>query len=159
MASIHWQLRAFDELSTRELYALIAAREAVFIVEQHCAYLDADGLDLDAKHLLGWDGDSIAAYLRVLPPGTKYSEAAIGRVLTVKTHRGTGIGQIAMQRAIEFVDATFPNSGVRISAQAHLERFYSGFGFVRVSDTYLEDGIPHIEMLRAESRTCASMTP
>lgn len=148
-ASIHWQWRAFGDLSTRELYAIIAVREAVFIVEQNCPYQDADGLDVDATHLIGWDQDVVAVYLRVLAPGAKYSQAAIGRVLTAKTHRGTGIGQIAMQRAVDFIDVTFPSVGMRISAQAHLERFYNEFGFSKVSDTYLEDGIPHIEMLRS----------
>jgi ElaA protein len=144
---IHWQWRSFDSLSARELYAVISAREAVFVVEQNCPYQDADGLDVDAAHLIGWDGELVAAYLRVLDPGVKYSWPSIGRVLTAKSHRGSGAGRQALIEAMRFVPTRFPKQNVRISAQAHLERFYGEFGFVKVSEPYLEDNIPHIEML------------
>jgi ElaA protein len=128
---------------------VLAARAAVFIVEQNCPYQDADGLDNDAMHLVGWDGDLVAAYLRVLAPGVKYEEPSIGRVLTAKAHRGSGVGHEMMVLGLEYAARQFLKQGVRISAQAHLERFYGRLGFVRVSGPYLEDDIPHIEMLRA----------
>jgi ElaA protein len=146
--SINWQWRAFDELSTRQLYALIAVREAVFIVEQNCAYQDADGLDAKAMHFIGWDQDTVATYLRVFAPGEKFAEASIGRVLTAATHRGLGLGKVAMRLAVQYIDEHHANASTRISAQAHLVRFYNEFGFSKVSDEYFEDGIPHIAMLR-----------
>lgn len=145
---IDWQWRTFASFTPRELYAVLAARIEVFVVEQDCPYQDLDGLDTDAMHLIGWDGDVVAAYVRVLLPDVKYAEPAIGRVITAKTHRGSGAGQKVMSLAIDYLNQTFPGQGIRISAQAHLERFYAQFGFARVSETYLEDDIPHIEMLR-----------
>jgi ElaA protein len=146
---IHWQWCNLDELPATRLYALFAAREAVFVVEQTCPYQELDGLDFDARHLIGWSGNAVAAYLRVLAPGVKYPETSLGRVLTTAAFRGTGIGRELMQRALEHIDECHPQHGVRISAQAHLQRFYGSFGFDAVSQQYLEDGIPHIEMLRA----------
>jgi ElaA protein len=146
--AIDWQWRTLAALTAPELYAVMAARQAVFVVEQTCAYQDADGLDNDAQHLIGWDGNVVAAYLRIVQPGMKFVEPSIGRVLTARTHRGSGVGRQAMLLAMDHVVRHFPGQSVRISAQAHLERFYGDFGFVKVSETYLEDGIPHIEMLR-----------
>lgn len=147
-ALIHWQWCTLDELPTTRLYALFAAREAVFIVEQNCVYQELDGLDPGAWHLIGWSGDAVAACLRVLAPGVKYPEISLGRVLTSAAFRGTGGGRELMQRALAWTDERYPQHGVRISAQAHLQRFYGSFGFSAVSQQYLEDGIPHIEMLR-----------
>ncbi|HEY6641210.1 GNAT family N-acetyltransferase [Povalibacter sp.] len=146
---IRWQWCDLSELSTRQLYALFAAREAVFVVEQTCPYQELDGLDLEARHLIGWSDDAVAAYLRVLAPGVKFAETALGRVLTTTDFRGTGIGRELMQRALDYTDMQYAAHGVRISAQAHLQRFYGSFGFTAVSQQYLEDGITHIEMLRA----------
>lgn len=153
---VTWQARAFDELSARELYALLAARQDVFILEQRCLYNDFDGYDQDAHHLLGWlerDGQrQLAACLRVLAPGAKYGEMSIGRVLTTQAARGTGVGRELVARGIALAESLHPGHDIRIGAQAYLERFYGEFGFVRVSDTYLEDDIPHVDMLRARDR-------
>jgi ElaA protein len=141
---LHWHERAFAELSAAELYAIIELRERVFIVEQTCAYLDADGLDPVSRHL--WcTGEAIRAYLRIVPPGAKFDEVSLGRIVTAPEARGTGLGRVLVQRGLAAVGAV----PVRISAQAHLERFYGELGFRRVSELYLEDGIPHIDMLRA----------
>ena len=148
MPSIEWQWCRLDALSTPQQYAIFAVRETVFVVEQKCAYLDMDGLDLDAQHLVAWAGTKVAAYLRVLAPGVKYDEPAIGRVLTTVPFRGTGLGRQLMQTALEHVAASHPGLGIRISAQTYLDRFYRSFGFAPCSAPYLEDGIPHIEMLR-----------
>jgi ElaA protein len=148
-AMIQWQWCDLGDLSMPQLYTLFATREAVFVVEQTCPYQELDGFDLDARHLIGWSDGAVAAYLRVLSPGVKYPETSLGRVLTSASFRGTGIGRELMQRALEYTDTHYPTHGVRISAQAHLQRFYGSFGFAAVSQQYLEDDIPHIEMLRA----------
>lgn len=147
---IQWQIVRLEDLSLRQLYAILAAREAVFVVEQACPYQELDGLDMDAWHVVGWSGKNVAAYLRVLAPGVRFAEPAIGRVLTTQGFRGQGLGREAMTRALEFMEASYPGHSIRISAQTYLELFYAGFGFVKVSATYLEDGIPHIEMLRPD---------
>lgn len=152
---IHWQWCVLDELSPRQLYALCAAREAVFVVEQNCPYQELDGLDGGARHLIGWSGSEIAAYLRVLDPGVRYQEPSIGRVLTAKDFRGTGIGRTLVALSLEHLAERHPSWGVRISAQAYLERFYASFGFQVVSPPYLEDDIPHVEMLRPATAPAA----
>lgn len=141
---MQWYERAFHELTVDELYAIVALRERVFVVEQRCAYLDADGVDPVARHLWASDGGEVVAYLRLIPPGVRYDEVAIGRVIVAQRVRGTGLGTELMRRGLAAAGAV----PVRIGAQAHLERFYGELGFRRVSDVYDEDGIPHIEMLR-----------
>ena len=139
-----WHDRAFAELTLAELYAIIALREQVFVVEQACAYLDADGLDPVSRHLWAARGDAIAAYLRIVPAGAKFAEPSIGRVIVAPGERGTGLGRALMARGI----AAVGGGPIRIGAQAHLERFYGELGFRRASDVYDEDGIPHLDMLR-----------
>ncbi len=149
---VEWQWRSFEALSATELYEVLAARGAVFIVEQQCIYQDIDMLDKHAWHLIGRETASgtgaLVAYLRVVFPGKKYAEPSIGRVITTGAARGQGLGQALMAEGIKRVEAHYPGSAIRISAQAYLERFYRGFGFQTVSAPYDEDGIPHIEMLR-----------
>jgi ElaA protein len=141
-----WHSLDFDELSVAQLYKLMVLRQRVFVVEQNCPYLDADGLDLTSRHLWGEAPDgAVHAYVRIVPAGAKYDEISIGRVITAPEARGTGLGRELMHRAIEACG----NVPIRIGAQAHLEKFYGELGFVRSSDIYDEDGIPHIEMLRA----------
>jgi ElaA protein len=146
--SIRWQWCRLDELTIQQVYAIFAARETVFVVEQACAYQELDGLDEGAQHLVAWIGDEVAAYLRVLAPDVRFAEPSIGRVLTNAGFRRHGLGRELLVRGLEKVDATYAGQAVRISAQTHLETFYGAFGFVPVSETYLEDGIPHVEMLR-----------
>ena len=143
--TLRWHDRTFSALSAAELYAITALRERVFVVEQNCVYLDADGADPQCRHLWAADGDAIHAYCRIVPAGLKFPEASIGRVITAPAARGTGLGRELMTRAIAASGA----GPIRIGAQAHLEKFYGALGFVRASDVYDEDGIPHIEMLRA----------
>jgi len=146
---VSWRVERFDELSLDRLYAILAARVAVFVVEQDCPYQDLDGLDDSGLHVSAWSGRAVLAYARVLPPGRRFSEPSIGRVLTMQQVRRTGLGRELMRRSIDVADRLFPQQGLRISAQHYLERFYSELGFETVSDPYPEDGIPHIEMLRA----------
>jgi ElaA protein len=143
-----WQWSAFDALTPAALYAVLAARSAVFVVEQACAYQDLDGYDARADHLVAWHDGEVAACCRVFAPGVKYAEASIGRVLTTAAFRRTGAGRQLLARALQRVDAVYAGHGTRISAQAYLERFYAAFGFATVSAPYMEDGIPHVEMLR-----------
>ena len=139
-----WHDRSFAELAVAELYAIIALREMVFVVEQKCTYLDADGADPSSRHLWAERGGAILAYLRIVPAGVKYAEVSIGRVITAREARGTGLGRELMRRGVAAAGAV----AIRIGAQAYLERFYGELGFVRASANYDEDGIPHVEMLR-----------
>jgi ElaA protein len=149
---IEWQWRGFAELTTTELYEVLAQRQQVFVLEQQCFYNDFDGLDQQAHHLLGWrsiDGRrELAAYLRCLAPGAKYAEMSLGRVLTTKAARGSGAGRELLARGIECAERQHPGHRIRIGAQAYLERFYQSFGFKTISEPYDEDGIMHIDMLR-----------
>jgi ElaA protein len=152
-SAIEWQWRGFDELSPHDLYTLLQVRQMVFVVEQSCPYLDADGMDDRAWHLLGWVEQGgrkiLAAYARVFPPGIKYPESSIGRVVTHPSMRRKGMGEALMAEALRRIETLSPGAGVRIGAQMYLERFYEKSGFRRVSAPYDEDGIIHIEMLRA----------
>ena len=153
MPQVAWQWKRFAELEPAELYAMLAARAAVFVVEQACAFQDADGLDAFASHLLGWveqdHNPTLAAYLRLIDPGRKYAEPSIGRVLTTLPFRGTDLGRAAMREGLARTAALYPGRAVRIGAQQRLERFYAEFGFRTVSAPYEEDGIAHVEMLRS----------
>ena len=147
MSAIRWQWCRLQTLSHEQLYALLSARETVFVVEQNCAYQELDGLDLEALHLIAWADAEVAACLRVLTPGVRIKQPALGRIMTAKAFRGCGLGRDLMTRALQYVDEAGHDS-VRVSAQTHLEKFYCSFGFEPVSEPYLEDGIPHIEMVR-----------
>ncbi len=145
-----WHWCHFGELDVLTLDAIYRARQQVFSIEQACVYLDADGVDAHSFHLAAWASDRTVplAYARVVQPGQKYTEPSIGRVITTSAARGTGLGRELVRRAIARCGEAFPGHGIRISAQARLERFYAGFGFAAVGVPYLEDGIAHTEMLR-----------
>lgn len=151
-SATEWQWRHFDELGNAELYTVLAQRQQVFVLEQHCLYPDLDERDQDAHHLLGWrtigGQRQLAAYLRVLAPGAKFAEMSLGRVLTTAAARGTGIGRELVAQGIAHAERQYPGQRIRIGAQAHLEAFYGSFGFRKDGDPYDEDGILHIDMLR-----------
>ncbi len=146
--SLHWQCLPFEELSLNTLYAILRLRQEVFAVEQASVYLDVDGFDPGACHLFATQDETPVAYCRLLSPGVKYPEASIGRVVTAPGVRGSGAGRELMRRALTECEARFPDSGLRISAQAYLQRFYESFGFAVITAPYDEDGIPHIGMRR-----------
>ena len=152
MPHVDWQWKRFAELTPADLYALLAARAAVFVVEQSCVFQDADGLDPFAWHLLGWQNSGaerrLVAYTRVFEPGARYTEASIGRVVTAPEVRGTGLGRILMAEALRRIESLMPGQLVKIAAQRRLEKFYAGFGFTAVSSPYEEDGNIHIDMIR-----------
>jgi ElaA protein len=144
---MHWTWTRFEELGVQGLYDILALRCRVFILEQG-AYLDPDGLDVHSWHLQGRDDAGVLqAYLRVVDPGVKYAEPSIGRVITAPDVRGTGLGRPLMREGLAKCAAQWPQQAVRISAQARLRSFYVGLGFDPVGDEYLEDHIPHLEML------------
>jgi len=145
---VHWHWSRFQALSLDDLYDALALRCRVFILEQG-AYLDPDGVDRDCSHLLGRDEAGVLqAYLRVVDPGVKYAEPSIGRVITSPELRGTGLGRRLFAEGVARCTAAWPGQGIRISAQARLENFYTGYGFVPAASTHIEDGIPHLLMLR-----------
>ncbi len=146
-----WRCTPFDALSLRELQYIYMARQAVFAVEQQCAFMDADGLDERAHHLAAWSPlqREPLAYARLLEPGAKYAEASIGRVITTAPARGRGLGRETMIRALAHAAATWPGVAVRIAAQSRLEPFYASLGFVVAGPRHFEDGIDHTEMVRA----------
>lgn len=147
--SISYHCLSFDALSKEQLYALLALRQEVFIVEQHCPYLDADGQDQVALHVLGLTEEGrLATYTRLLPVGVGYEHyAAIGRVITAGFARGKGLGRPLMQISLQKLREQWGDVPVKLSAQAHLQSYYQSVGFAPVGKVYMEDGIPHIGMV------------
>jgi ElaA protein len=147
----HFVSHTWEQISKTDLYSLMQLRQIVFVVEQHCPYQDADGLDLFSKHYLGWQETNgiatLVAAARLVPPLMRFDEVSIGRVVSARTHRGQGLGRQLMHTVLAQCDADgIPT--IRISAQRYLERFYNQLGFNPCSEVYDEDGIEHIEMLR-----------
>ncbi|MGO0041302.1 GNAT family N-acetyltransferase [Streptococcus suis] len=126
---------------------MLTLRVEVFVVEQACPYPEVDGKDPNCLHLLGTDGGELVAYLRILTAGLSYDEVSIGRVVIKPSHRGKGLGRPMMEQAIHFITNEWKESQIKIGAQAHLEKFYSSLGFEAFSEVYLEDDIPHLDML------------
>ncbi len=143
---MNFKLKAFKELTVEELYDLLQLRCDVFIVEQNCPYHDLDDKDKKVLHLLGYVGADLAAYARILPQGISYKEAAIGRVVVSKKHRGKDYGKALMNEAIKCTLNEFNTNEIVISAQLYLEKFYTELGFVKEGEVYPEDDIPHIKM-------------
>ncbi len=143
---IQWFLKDWSELSKDELYEMLALRIEVFVIEQNCPYQDVDGKDKKSRHLFALDeSGKCVACLRLVKPGVSYKEWSIGRVVTSSSLRKTGLGKELMKKAMLFF-SELENPYVRISAQSYLQKFYEDFGFKKVSEEYLEDDIPHIEM-------------
>mgnify|MGYP000294572796 FL=1 len=138
--------KAFDELSSDELYAMIHLRQKVFIVEQDCPYIDADYTDQDAFHLLVYKNNDLIGYLRAFKPGIKYEGSSLGRIVTEVNSRGLGIGKEITKEGVNFLSRKFPNHEIVISAQHRLEQFYIDIGFTARGEVYLEDDIDHIQM-------------
>jgi len=145
---MNFEIKAFDSLSLLEFHDLVALRIQVFVIEQNCPYQDLDGKDKKSFHVIGRDkNDEIKATARILPAGISYPEVAIGRVVVDPSERGTGAGHSLMNTCMEFIKNQFGAVAVRISAQKHLEKFYNQHQFISTGKEYLEDGIPHVEML------------
>ena len=142
------QVKSFQELSLEEFHDIIALRIQIFIIEQNCPYQEVDGKDKLAHHLFFKNEmDEIIAVTRILPQGISYEEVAIGRVVVHEDYRGTGLGNQLMADSMNFVRDKYGEVPVRLSAQKHLENYYGNHGFKSTGKEYLEDGIPHLEML------------
>ena len=139
----------FVDLTPFELYDILALRQEVFVVEQNCPYLDADGKDPAAWHLMGRDaGGKLLAYTRLLPVGVPYPEhSSIGRVVSSPAARGAGAGREVMRRSIVLCRHLFGPQPIKIGAQTYLLEFYKSLGFASTGEEYLEDGIPHTKMI------------
>jgi ElaA protein len=150
VASLSWRHARLGDLTPLELARIYRARQLVFSIEQNCVYLDADEADEHSHHLAAWSTEHQLplAYARLVEPGIKYAEPSIGRVITTDAARGTGLGRELVKRMLALSVELYPGQGIRISAQSRLKRFYAEVGFEAVGDDYMEDGIPHIEMLR-----------
>ncbi|MBP6116906.1 MAG: GNAT family N-acetyltransferase [Neisseriaceae bacterium] len=149
--TLTWQTLSFDQLSTATLYQFLRLRVEVFVVEQNCAYPDLDGKDThpDSLHLLGLDQHgTLAAYARLLPPQLSYPQPSIGRVAIAEPFRGSGLGHGLIQEAVRQTQAAWPEQDIQIGAQLYLQPFYEAHGFMAVSGPYLEDEIPHIDMIK-----------
>ncbi len=142
-----WILKKFEELSVAELYEILKLRSEVFVVEQNCVFLDMDDKDQRSLHLMGLHENKLVAYTRLVPAGVSYEYPSIGRVVTSPTARQNGFGKLLMEKSIQECRNIFGNTTIKIGAQLYLKKFYESFGFIQSSDTYLEDGIEHIEML------------
>lgn len=144
---INWTCSTFNGLSATDIYQVLKLRQDIFIVEQDCIYPDIDGLDYYSHHLLGYAGDHLNAYLRIVPPGKNFTEPSIGRIVVEKSQRNAGIGTELVKQGILQTKQLYKNVPIRIEAQDHLDGFYGSFGFSKVTDPYDKDGIPHIQML------------
>ena len=144
-------IKHYTELSKDEFHEIIALRIAVFVVEQDCPYQDLDGLDKDAYHLMVINEGQMIGTVRILKEGIIYKEVAIGRVASHPDHRDKKLGYLMMQASMEFIKEHLNSGDVRISAQTHLCKFYEKFNFKNTGKEYLEDGIPHSEMLFSSS--------
>jgi len=147
---INFRCKHFHELTALQLYAVMALRQEVFVVEQNCPYLDADGKDNKCWHLMGHDDNGqLVAYARLIPMGVSYQNfASLGRIVTAAPVRRTGAGRALMKAALDWMGQQFPGESIKISAQTYLREFYESFGFVVSGEEYLEDDIPHFPMVR-----------
>ena len=148
--ALRWEFKTFDALTAAEVYALLKLRSEVFVVEQNCVFLDMDDKDQMCHHLLGYKGNLLAAYTRIVPAGVSYPDyPSIGRVITSPQARGEGLGKILMEESIQRLFSLYGHVPIKIGAQLYLKKFYESLGFVQCGDVYDEDGIPHLPMLRA----------
>ncbi|WP_339528130.1 GNAT family N-acetyltransferase [Pseudomonas mucidolens] len=148
--TIDWVCKHHTDLDKDQLYAILRLRQEVFVVEQKCLYQDIDDQDLmgDTHHLTGWKDQQLVAYLRLLDPTSRNGNVVIGRVIVAPAARGLGLGHQMMEETLRQIEAIWPETPIFLSAQAHLQGYYAGYGFVAVGAEYLEDGIAHIGMRR-----------
>ncbi|SEK79439.1 ElaA protein [Aquimarina amphilecti] len=148
MSDILFLTKRFDELSTSELYNVLRLRAEVFVVEQDCVYQDVDNKDQKALHVIGYKNNNIVAYTRIFDAGDYFEEASIGRVVVSETERKYGYGHDLIKKSIEAIKELYKKNDIKISAQCYLKKFYEKHNFKQIGEEYLEDGIPHIAMIR-----------
>lgn len=141
-------VKAFSELTVNELYELLKLRAEVFVVEQNCVFQDMDDKDQNCYHLMLYLDGQLVGYSRLVPAGISYKEMAIGRVITAASVRGKGLGKMLMELSIEYCRKLLSQGDIRIGAQTYALGFYASLGFVAEGETYDEDGIEHVEMMR-----------
>jgi ElaA protein len=146
--TIQWVCKHHSDLGKEQLYAILQLRTAVFVVEQRCPYQEVDGQDLqgDTCHLMAWQDEELVAYARLLDPESQGGDVVIGRVATAAAVRGQGLGHELMAQALKQAEKHWPEQSIYLSAQAHLQAYYAGYGFAAVGEEYLEDNIAHIGM-------------
>lgn len=150
LGSLHWNIKAFDNFNTKELYNCLQLRTEVFVLGQNCVYQDMDGLDWQAIHICGYFHQKLIAYCRIFEPGLVEPNACnFGRVLVAPAYRRQGVGRLLMEQTMDYLREQWPKENTVIHAQKYLEAFYQSLGFTTCSATYLEVGIPHIKMIRA----------
>jgi ElaA protein len=145
--NMNWTQKTFEQLTVNELYRILKERVAIFVVEQECAYLELDDQDQDATHLYLEENGDIMAYCRLLPKGSKYKEPSIGRVMVKHQYRKQGLAHQLMSKAVSIMKNEWDEPVIKLQAQSHLQHFYSQYGFEVVSEEYMDDGIPHVDML------------
>jgi len=150
--NITWHCLPFDSLTLMQWHDVLALRIDVFVVEQNCPYPEIDGKDPKSLHVFGESDGRIVAVARIVKPGISYPEVAIGRVATAMEYRSKGLGIELMDYCLQQIEVHFGNVPVRISAQSYLKQFYLNFGFAPTGKEYLEDGIPHLEMLKPAAK-------
>jgi ElaA protein len=141
-------VKSFNEFTTEELYEVLQLRSEIFVVEQNCVYQDIDLKDQKAIHVLGYFQNELVAYTRIFKPGDYFQQASIGRVLVKESYRSRKWGYDIMEASIKAIEQDFLATTIKISAQQYLEKFYNNMGFLTVGEPYLEDGIPHVAMIR-----------
>jgi ElaA protein len=146
---MEFEVKNFEELSRNELYEILQLRSEVFVVEQDCVYQDIDGKDERALHVMGWEDGILVAYARCFQAGDYFDEAAIGRILVRENYRKLGYGHAITKASIQAIKEKYKADTIKISAQIYLVIFYETHGFKTIGDRYMEDGIPHIAMVRA----------
>jgi ElaA protein len=143
-----WHYKKFEELTSKELYNILELRVEVFVVEQNCLYNECDRKDFKSTHLWCEMDGKVIAYCRILPPGVSYHEPSIGRVVSHPDFRHLKMGYQLMRHSLQIIENHFQTHSVRISAQSYLKSFYEKFGYQQVSEEYLEDDLPHMQMLK-----------
>ncbi|MGQ3677634.1 GNAT family N-acetyltransferase [Tenacibaculum discolor] len=146
---MNFTIKTFQELTTSELYELLQLRSEVFVVEQDCVYQDIDGKDQKALHVIGVKEGKIIAYTRLFNSGEYFDTPSIGRVVVKETERKYGYGHDLIKVSIKAIIDNYNETTITISAQTYLQKFYESHGFKQVGEGYLEDGIPHIRMVRS----------
>ncbi len=144
--------KTFSELSTVELYAILRLRAEVFVVEQNCVYQDIDDKDQKALHIIGFKNKKVVAYTRIFKPGDYFSKASIGRVVVAENERDFGYGHNILKYSIEFINNKLNEKTIKLSAQIYLKEFYESHGFIKTGEEFLEDGIPHIPMIKIKNK-------
>ncbi len=142
------EVRNFNELSLKELYMVLRLRSEVFVVEQNCVYQDIDDKDEKALHILGMENNQLVAYTRCFKPGNYFEQASIGRVIVKENYRKFGYGHQIIKVSVKEIENRFKTSSIKLSAQQYLTGFYEDHGFKQTGKGYLEDGIPHITMVK-----------